>query len=84
MADVMSVTEIESRYDLSEEFASFFWHQPPFPHQVVKQFSTTHMFEKEVPELDSVYELKIAFLTSIFYFHRRHTDGVRVDVRSAS
>lgn len=44
------MAEIEGGDDLSEEFPGLFGSQPAFLHQVVKQLSTRHMLQHQIPK----------------------------------
>lgn len=46
----MTMAEIEGGDDLSEEFPGLFGSQPAFLHQVVKQLSTRHMLQHQIPK----------------------------------
>jgi len=62
----MTVAEIQSRDDLPEELSGFFRSQSAFLHQVVKQLSSWHMLQHQVPaniqrhqgERSSLWDLK--------------------------
>lgn len=45
----MTVAEIQSRDDLPEELPGLFWSQSALLHQVVKQLSSWHMLQHQVP-----------------------------------
>lgn len=47
--DGMTVAEIQSRDDLPEELPGLFGSQPALLHQVVKQLSSWHMLQHQVP-----------------------------------
>lgn len=47
--DGMTVAEIQSRDDLPEEFPGLFGSQTALLHQVVKQLSSRHMLQYQVP-----------------------------------
>lgn len=43
------MAEVEGRDDLSEELPGLFGRQPAFLHQIIKQFSTRHVLQDQVP-----------------------------------
>lgn len=47
--DGMAVAEIQSRDDLPEELPGLFGSKPALLHQVVKQLSSRHMLQHQVP-----------------------------------
>lgn len=47
--DGVTVAEIQSRDDLPEELSGLFRSQPALLHQVVKQLSSRHMLQHQVP-----------------------------------
>jgi len=45
----VTMTEVQSRYDLSEELSCLFRRQSALLHQIVKQLSTRNMLQYQIP-----------------------------------
>lgn len=66
LPDIVTVTEIQSGNDLSEESASFLGGESTFLDQVIEEFPSRHMLKNQVPIVQqSIKNVRIQSITDI-------------------